>query len=100
MPHLPLHPAGAAGKPVTILRRGASAASLATSTSTATLAGCAAGAAEADSPLVAELMQYGYPPARCAAALQEAGDDVAGALAALFAQLSGGQHAVSGSSST
>jgi hypothetical protein len=38
---------------------------------------------------VAELMQFGYPPPKCAAALREGGGEVPAALALLFRQLAG-----------
>lgn len=90
--------AGAAGKPVTIIRRATSAASLATSSSAGALTDADMAVNDADGantallsdPAVAELMQYGYPPARCAAALQLGGGDVTAALAVLFRQLAGG----------
>lgn len=92
--------AGAAGKPVTIIRRGgggsASSAgppsrggSFATGLDAAAEAAEAAAAAEGllEDPAVAELAQYGYPPAEAAATLEQTGGHVHRALAVLHARL-------------
>ncbi|PRW33164.1 P-loop containing nucleoside triphosphate hydrolase isoform A [Chlorella sorokiniana] len=91
---------GAAGKPVSIIRRadGGSAGNLgpasrggsfATGLDAAAEAAEAAAAAEGllEDPAVAELAQYGYPPAEAAAALEQTGGHVQRALAVLHARL-------------
>lgn len=100
-PPCPAHRAGAAGKPISIIRRGGggggSAASLPSRggsfatgiDAAAEAAEEAAAAAEAmEDPAVAELATYGYPPAAAVAALELAGGHVHRALAALHARIS------------
>lgn len=91
--------AGAAGKPVSIIRLagggssgalgGSRGGSFATGLDAAAEAAeeAAAAAALLEDPAVAELAAYGYPPTEAAAALEESGGHVHRALTALHARL-------------
>ena len=96
LPYLPTHPhAGAAGKPVSIIRRADSAhgggGGSGSSSAMAVTAPAAGGSAESD-PAVAELGRWGYPPDAAAQALEAAGGHLHEALAMLYAKLVAPHH--------
>jgi hypothetical protein len=101
--------AGAAGKPVTIIRRGGGGSgglpssrggSFGGGLNAAGAAGDADDAALLEDPAVAELAAWGYPPGEAAAALVAAAGDVHRALAALHARLAAAAGAAAAPAAT